>query len=104
MNHILSYLNELKKQVETESITTQQIEKLGTLIKDSTVLSKELLSVKELAYYMDCKADRIHKLTHHKKIPYYKPFGKVIYFKKAEIEQILLSNRIHTRAEISKMD
>ena len=42
----------------------------------------------------------IYRLTSGQKIPHYKPNGRTLYFKKEEIEDWMLQNKIQTNTEI----
>jgi hypothetical protein len=58
------------------------------------LIDKEPLTLKEAAAFTGLSK---------KKIPYYKPFGRKIYFKRSELETFLFSNRHATNQEISDM-
>ena len=58
---------------------------------------KSVLSVDEAALYMGLSVSYLYKLTRTKAVPYYKcKGGKMIYFKKNEIDDWLLYQRIET--------
>ena len=65
-------------------------------------LNKEILNVSEACEFLDYKRSYLYKLTHLRKIPHYKPNGKKIYFKKSELEELLLRNRVKTDSEIQQ--
>lgn len=52
---------------------------------------KEFLSLPEAAEYIGVSKSTIYKLTHKKKIRYYKPNGKLIYFEKQDLTDFILS-------------
>lgn len=54
---------------------------------------KEVLSFKEALVMLDLSASTLYKLTHKRAIPYYKPSGKMIYFKKADLIDWMLQNK-----------
>lgn len=64
------------------------------------ICSKTVLTFKEAAMYLGVSSDTLYKWTMKRKIPFYKPNGKLIYFNRAEIESWLQSNRISTEAEL----
>lgn len=70
--------------------------KLSTLLQ----LQSEVITVKGLSILTGWSKGEIYKKTSKGILPYYKPNGKTIYFKKAEIEKWLLSNRQSTKDEI----
>lgn len=72
-------------------------------IKCYTMLSaKSMLTVKDMELYTGLKASNIRKMAEDGRLPYYRPFGKQLYFKKSEIDSILQDeeNRIPSIAEL----
>ena len=65
------------------------LKELEEIKKYSLLSAKEMLSVEDLSLLIGMKPSYIHKLVQQKQLPYYKPFGKQIYFKKAEINRVL---------------
>lgn len=64
-------------------------------IKNLTMLqSKEMLSVREAALLMDMSVATVRKMAEERLIPFSKPFGKMIYFSKTDIVNILKRNTI----------
>lgn len=73
----------------------KELEKLSDLIAEKTkICSKEVLTSEEVASYMGVSMRYLYKLTMRKKIPHYKPTGKMIYFNRKEIEQWLQTNKV----------
>ena len=62
--------------------------------------AKTILTLEEVAKYTNYSKSYIYKLTSRREIPCYKPNGKQLYFKRTEIEELLLSNRKMTNKEI----
>lgn len=62
--------------------------------------SKEVLSIEECAIFTSLSVNHIYRLTSQRAIPFYKPMGGKIYFKKSEIENWLLQGRQATDSEI----
>ena len=63
--------------------------------------AKEVLTSEETAKYMGVSMRYLYKLTCSRKIPHYKPNGKICYFNRKEVEAWLQSNRIATVEEIN---
>jgi excisionase family DNA binding protein len=63
--------------------------------------SKEVLTAEETASYMGVSKSYLYKLTMLRKIPHYKPLGKMCYFNRNEVEQWLQSNRVSTEQELN---
>ena len=53
---------------------------------------KSILSVEEAAEFLNMKPSYLYKLTSDKKITFFKPLGKLIYFKRSDLEAFLLRN------------
>lgn len=70
---------------------------MSTKIKD---MEKNHMSVAELGGYTDLSKSTIYKLTSRREIPFYKPTGRKIFFKRDEIDAWLLRNRIATNEEL----
>lgn len=69
---------------------------------DGLLLSmKDVLTIAECAAYTGYTKNRIYKLTSQRAIPFYKPMGGKIVFRKSEIDDWLLQNRQATAAEIN---
>lgn len=83
-------------QEEYEALTArlERIEKL-TLIG-----AKEVLTLDECAIVTGYSKNHLYRLTSQRAIPYYKPMGGTLYFKKSEVEEWLLRNRQTPQSEI----
>jgi excisionase family DNA binding protein len=64
-------------------------------------LAKEVLSFKEALAMLDISASMLYKLTHKRAINFYKPSGKLIYFKKEDLINWMLGNKHETCKEVS---
>lgn len=76
--------------------TIERLERIERLILLS---AKEALTVSEVALMLGISESRVRHLTSEKEIPYYKQ-GKNTYFKKSEVENWMLKDRIPTNDEI----
>ena len=63
--------------------------------------TKDVLTFRECMAYTGYSENQLYKLTSKRRIPFYKPMGKNIYFSKAEVHDWMLSNRHATEAEIN---
>lgn len=52
------------------------------------------LSLKAAAVYLDVSRSTLYKMVHQKKINYYKPNGKLLYFSKKDLDEFAFSNEI----------
>ncbi len=78
----------------------EQIEKLNQLFAEQNLLKKEILNLEEASTYLGVSKSNLYKKTSASKIPHYKPEGKIIYFRREELDQWMLRNRQSTVDEI----
>ncbi len=67
----------------------------------SSLFVKEILTLQEACQYMGISSSHMYKLTSKRLIPHYSPTGKLIYFKRSELDEWVLKSR---RKPISEMD
>lgn len=82
--------------METQAI----LRKLDKIEKILSQNSKPILTVDELVNYSGYSRSYIYKLVHRNVIPYYKPGGKNLFFKREEIDKWLLQNKSKSNSEI----
>ena len=70
-------------------------------IKFYVQMNKDTFTMKELAMYTGLSKQTLYKLTSKRKIPFYSPNGKILYFDKKEIDVWLKTNKTPTEDEIS---
>lgn len=76
-------------------MTQEEINNIIKELADKTIFTtKEVLTSDEAAKYMGISKSYLYKLTMTRKIPHYKPMGKVCYFDRRELENFLRSNRV----------
>ena len=68
------------------------IEKLEKLLENQRIQQKEILSFKEAQEYLNVSKSFLYKLTSKGDITYFKPNGKLIYFKKSDLDEWMLQN------------
>jgi excisionase family DNA binding protein len=76
-------------------IQSKQIESNEVLITQ-----KQVLTFKEACKYSGLSKSKMYKHTSTLNIPFYKPEGKFIYFKRSELEAWLLRNRHSSKTEL----
>lgn len=52
--------------------------------------------------YLGVTSGQMYNYTHKKMLPFYKPFGKKLYFKKSELNALIGSVRVATTAELAE--
>lgn len=70
-------------------------------IEDLLLARKDVLTIEECAKYTGYTKGHLYRLTSQRAIPFYKPMGGKIVFRKSEINDWLLQNRQATAAEIN---
>ncbi len=78
----------MKDEVTLESLQQQMAHVTNLLLTQ-----KEVLTMEECCLYTGLSKAYLYKLTHFRHIPFYKPNGKKIYFKRTELDSWLLSNK-----------
>jgi excisionase family DNA binding protein len=84
---------ERKSAEEKIDLVLQKLENLSTF-------NKAILSFEEALLYLSVSRSYLYKLTFKNKITFYKPTGKLIFFKKEDLDAWLLQNRKASEAEI----
>lgn len=79
---------------------TERLARIESLVM-SGVKDKEVLTLDECAAYTGLSKSHLYRLTSQRVIPFYKPMGGTIYFRRSEIEDYLLRNRHATQTEIN---
>lgn len=69
-------------------------------LKMDYILQKEILTLEEACMYLGISASFMYKLTSGRLIPHYVPSGKLIYFKRAEVDEWVLHNKRSSMEEI----
>ncbi|PCE68575.1 AlpA family transcriptional regulator [Salinivibrio sp. YCSC6] len=74
-------------------MTENQLAEMFENISSLKAMTKEVMTINECAQYTGLSVSYLYKLTHRKLIPFFKPMGKRVYFKRTEIDQWLLRNK-----------
>ena len=80
-----------------------RLTRIEKLIREQTILNKEVLNMDEAAIYTGLSKSNLYKKTSAKKIPHYKPSEKHIAFKRRELDEWLLRNPQKTTEEIDHL-
>lgn len=82
---------------------SEQLQQVADLITANTIFcTKEVLTSDEAARYLGISKSYLYKLTMERKIPHFKPMGKMCYFNRQELEQWLQTNRVMTTDDIEQ--
>ena len=81
-------------------ITLEQLnEKIDNLSRLTLISSKTVLDFEETILFTGLSKGHLYRLTSNREIPYFKKNRK-LYFKKSELEEWMLDQRIPTKNEI----
>ena len=75
-------------------------EQFKELLEENALLKKEILTFEEATKYLGLSKSNLYKRTSLNQIPFYKPGGKLIYFRKTDLDDFMLRNRQSTVDEI----
>ena len=81
----------------------EQIKKSLGLIVENLYLQKNVLTFEDACKYCGISSSKMYKHTSSNNIPFYKPEGKLIYFKREELDEWLLRNRQSTIEEMQQI-
>lgn len=79
-----------------------QINSNLTSIQALFSVRRKILNFSDGVKYLGVSESYLYKLTSANKIPFYRPTGKLIFFKKEELDAWLLQNRQATTGEIQQ--
>jgi excisionase family DNA binding protein len=81
---------------------TEVLERLERIEKLLLEQQPKPLSLSEAATYLNISKSHLYKMTAESRIPHYKPNGKVIYFKKQDLDDWIYRKRVKTVDEVRK--
>ena len=82
---------------------TENIQRLNKNIEQLLGQEEKPLSFSEAAKYLDMSRSYLYKLTFAKRITFYKPGGKRIYFRKSDLDKYLYRNKKASVEELEEM-
>lgn len=80
----------------------KRLDDLERLIKTQSIYQKEVLTFQEGCDYCGFMPSHMYKLTSLDTISHYKPNGKMIFFRRSELDAWLLRNRSTTKEEMQE--
>lgn len=72
---------------------------LRGMLEQPTEPTTEFITIQQAANLLGVSINGVYRLTHLKKIPYYRPTGKRVYFKIEDINNYLSRNRVQSEQE-----
>ena len=94
----LRFINQTLKKMLKQIL--EKLERIESMLKQEEV---QMMSFEDAQKYLNYSKAYLYKLTFSRKIPYYKPNGKMIYFNKAELDKWLMKNRVLTNEDIEAL-
>lgn len=83
-------------------ISPEQLQEVANIIASKVALNtKEVLTFDEACTYTGLSKSALYKKTMAGDVPHYKPFGKLNYFNRLELDKWLQQNRCSTDAELA---
>jgi excisionase family DNA binding protein len=67
-----------------------------------THVNTTLLTIEEAAVYCRLAKSTLYKLTSSRKLPYYKPGGKKVYFRRDDLDEYLKMGRVSSQADLAR--
>jgi len=80
----------------------EELNSIKNMLNELAMLSKKVLNFKEAMAYLGLSKSTLYKHTHNMTVPCYKPNGKLIYFKREELDDWMLSNKQKTHEGIKQ--
>lgn len=88
-------------EVLTVEHLNQFLHEVKTELKKVQYSTKEVLTLNEAAEFLTLSKSALYKLTSKKEIPCYSPGGKMIYFKRSELETWIFNFRATSVNDVS---
>jgi len=80
----------------------QEIIDLKSALNKVFTATKDTLDFEETVAYINQSRSYLYKLTSQGLIPHYKPNGKKIYFKRTELDEWVLRNKVFSADEMEQ--
>ncbi|MCB0745238.1 MAG: helix-turn-helix domain-containing protein [Ignavibacteriae bacterium] len=77
-------------------IIQNQLKEIIALLTKQNLLEKEFFTLEEATLYLGQSKSSLYKLTSRKEIPFYVPGGKMIYFRKEELDAWIIDSKVET--------
>ena len=70
-------------------------------LMDQVALTKKVLNLKEAARYLGLSESAVYRLTSDRKVNFFKPEGKKIFFNREDLEEFMMRNQIKCKVQSS---
>lgn len=82
--------------------TNLKIQQIIALLENHNIQQKAILSFQEALAYLDVSKSFLYKLTSSNSVTFFKPSGKLIYFKKSDLDNWLLKNEFQQTSSVEQ--
>jgi excisionase family DNA binding protein len=96
---ILQRLYQKKSLIDNLVTDISELVKIMACQEKNQAAYKDILGSVEAANFLGISIDALYKLTSKREMPYHKPSGKIMYFKKTDLENWMLKNRLNSVSE-----
>ena len=79
---------------------TQILIDIKNILEKQNLVSKDILNFEEALSYLKVSKSFLYKMTSKGEITYYKPNGKLIYFKRSDLDDWMLRNEVSGTNEL----
>lgn len=79
-----------------------QLERLEYLLEKNYIANKAVFNADEASDYLGVSKSYLYKLTHQRLIACYRPQGKLLYFRKEDLDTWIFRNRQESKDELAK--
>jgi len=81
---------------------SKKLDEIKNLILQQNLFHKDILDTVEASKYLNISPSGVYRLTSKSILPFYKPNGKKIYFKRKELDEWMLQNKYMSIDEIEE--
>ncbi len=78
----------------------KELKEIKELLQKQNIHNKEFLSLEETSDYLQLSSSCLYKMTSKQEIPFYRPGGKKIYFRRIELDNWVLKSRVSSINDI----
>ncbi len=89
---------------EAIEILLEKVSRIESLLENDkgNRFPNEMITAKVAAELLDVSMSRLYKMTHTNEVPFYKPGGNKLYFKREELLNWMLRHRVKSQSEIEQ--
>ncbi|RYH74456.1 DNA-binding protein [Flavobacteriaceae bacterium 144Ye] len=67
---------------------------IKNILEKQSIINKDILNFEEALSYLKVSKSFLYKMTSKGEITYYKPNGKLIFFKRSDLDNWMLNNKV----------